>query len=105
MAAASRPATARDAGKDEPLFLAQEPQAGGRPPASAVGFVLAALLSYGAYASLGALIGVATSHETAATLLAQLGQPDPVAHFCRMTTDVVTLEPDGSRTPADVYDL
>jgi hypothetical protein len=48
---------------------------------------------------------VTTSHETAATLLAQLGQPDPVAHFCRMTTDVVTLEPDGSRTPADVYDL
>jgi ABC-2 type transport system permease protein len=45
---------------------------GGRAPSSAIGFALAGLLSYAAYAAIGVLIGVAASKDTSATLLSQL---------------------------------
>lgn len=45
---------------------------GGRAPSSAVGFAVAGLLSYAAYAAIGVLIGVAASKDTSATLLSQL---------------------------------
>jgi ABC-2 type transport system permease protein len=44
----------------------------GVPPASVVGFVLACLLSYAAYAGIGVLLGVAAGNTTVATLLSQL---------------------------------
>jgi ABC-2 type transport system permease protein len=45
---------------------------GGRAPSSVIGFAVAGLLSYAAYAGIGVLIGVAASKDTSATLLSQL---------------------------------
>lgn len=45
---------------------------GRRAPASVLGFAAAGLLSYAAYAGIGALIGVAADRESSATLIAQL---------------------------------
>jgi len=44
----------------------------GAAPAAAAGFVLAAVLSYAAYAGIGVLIGVAAGSGTASILIAQL---------------------------------
>jgi len=45
---------------------------GGVAPASLMGFILAGLLSYAAYAGIGVLIGVAARNTTVTTLAAQL---------------------------------
>jgi ABC-2 type transport system permease protein len=54
------------------IFVAGPALFGGVAPGNLPGFVISAVLSYAAYAGIGALIGVAAGKDTAATLIAQL---------------------------------